>query len=106
MEGLIHGGKFACQNRLGQPYSWKEILHLRAISKPPGGSIFGGAIWQRCFCVTRLGGLYLEWLYMVGLIFGILRYVLYCGLHFAVRTHKFRCQQNLTQLRPAVAHSE
>ena len=43
---------------------------------------------------------------MEGLIFGILRYVLYCGLHFAVRTDKFRCQQNLTQLRPAVAHSE
>ena len=43
---------------------------------------------------------------MEGLIFGILRYVLYCGLNFSVRTHKFRGQQNLTQLRPAVAHLE
>ena len=25
LEGLIYGGKFAFQNRLGQPYSWKEI---------------------------------------------------------------------------------
>ena len=33
------------------------------------GLIFGGAIQQRVFCVTNLGGLYLE-----GLIFGILRY--------------------------------
>ena len=44
---LIYGGKFAFQNRLGQPYSWKEIysfcfvllcICLRAISryKPPG----------------------------------------------------------------------
>ena len=24
-EGLIYGGKFAFQNRLGYPYSWKEI---------------------------------------------------------------------------------
>ena len=32
----------------------------------PGGLIFGGAIYRRVFCVTSLGGLYLE-----GLIFGI-----------------------------------
>ena len=25
LEGLIYGGKFAFQNRLGWPYSWKEI---------------------------------------------------------------------------------
>ena len=31
-----------------------------------GGLIFGGAISQRVFCVTILGGLYME-----GLIFGI-----------------------------------
>ena len=36
----------------------------------PGGLIFGGAIQRTVFCVTGLGGLYLE-----GLIFGILRYV-------------------------------
>ena len=33
------------------------------------GLIFGGAIKRRVFCVTNLGGLYLE-----GLIFAILRY--------------------------------
>ena len=33
-----------------------------------GGLIFGGAISRKVFCVTSLGGLYLE-----GLIFGILR---------------------------------
>ena len=32
------------------------------------GLVFGGAISRRVFCVTSLGGLYLE-----GLIFGILR---------------------------------
>ena len=36
----------------------------------PGGLIFRGAIQQRVFCITGLGGLYLE-----GLIFGILRYI-------------------------------
>ena len=38
-------------------------------STSPQGHILGGAIYQRVFCVTSLGGLYLE-----GLIFGILRY--------------------------------
>ena len=76
----MYGGKFVFQNRLGQPYSWKEItvfalfyfVNLRAVSKfkPLGGLIFwgGGAIKWRVFCVMSLGGLYLE-----GLIFGILR---------------------------------
>ena len=27
-EGLIYGGKFAFQNRLGEPYSWKEIYRF------------------------------------------------------------------------------
>ena len=46
-------------------------LYLRAISKykPPVGLMFGGAIQRRVYCVSGLGGLYLE-----GLIFGILRY--------------------------------
>ena len=34
----------------------------------PGGPTCGGTIYQKVFCVTSLGGLYLE-----GLIFGILR---------------------------------
>ena len=42
-------------------------LYLTDISKnkPPAGLIFGGAIERRVFCVTSLGGLYLE-----GLIHG------------------------------------
>ena len=29
LEGLVYGaGKFAFQNRLGEPYSWKEIYHF------------------------------------------------------------------------------
>ena len=38
-------------------------------STSPRGLIFGGAIKRRVFCVTGLGGLYLE-----GLSFGVLRY--------------------------------
>ena len=47
-------------------------LYLRAIFQvqAPRGLIFGGAISRRIFCVTALGGLYLE-----ELIFGILRYM-------------------------------
>ena len=37
-------------------------------TSPRGLILFGGATSQRVFCVTDLGGLYLE-----GLIFGILR---------------------------------
>ena len=49
-------------------------LHLRQFSKykplGEGGLIFGGAMSRRVFCVTGLGGLYLE-----GRIFGILQYM-------------------------------
>ena len=71
----MYGGKFVFQNRLGRPYSWKEIyrfcfvllykiegnFHVQA----PGGLVFGGAISRRASCVMSLGGLYLE-----GLIHG------------------------------------
>ena len=43
-------------------------------STSPRGLIFGGATSQRVFCVTDLGGLYLE-----ELIFGILRYIIVLG---------------------------
>ena len=53
-EGLIYGGKFAFQNRLGYPYSWKEIYCFCFVLlfvfegnfqvKAPGGLIFGGAV--------------------------------------------------------------
>ena len=84
-EGLMYGGKFACQNRLGWPYSWKEIYRFSLFYLVfegnfqvqvlggwggGGGLIFGGAFQRRVFCVTVLSGLCLE-----GLIFGILRYL-------------------------------
>ena len=40
----------------------------------PSTSPRGGLYLEGRFCVTGLGGLYLEGLYMEGLIFGILRY--------------------------------
>ena len=52
-EGLMYGGKFAFQNRLGWPYSWKEIYRFSLFYlvfegnfqvQAPGGLIFGGAI--------------------------------------------------------------
>ena len=74
------GGKFACQNRLGWPYSWKEIycfslfypvfegnfqVQVLGGQEGGGGLIFGGAFQRRVFCVTILSGFYLE-----GLIHG------------------------------------
>ena len=72
----MYGGKFAFQNRLGKPFSWKEIyrfslfytvLILRAISKykPPKGAYIWRGDLRGVFWVTSLGGLYLE-----GLIHG------------------------------------
>ena len=83
LEGLIYGGKFAFQNRLGKPYSWKDIYRFCFVllciwrqfpstSPPPprrGGLYLEGQFNGGFFCVTSLGGVYLE-----GLIFGILRY--------------------------------
>ena len=80
-EGLIFGGKFVFQNRLGWPYSWKEIyrfclaLHCNfpSTSSRSGGG--GGAyIWRGHLMEGFLR--YRIWrdLYMEGLIFGILRY--------------------------------
>ena len=42
----------------------------------PSTSPQGAYIWTWVFCVTGLGGSYLEGLYMEGLFFGILRYVM------------------------------
>ena len=72
----MYGGKFACQNRLGWPYSWQEIYrfslfylvfegNFQVQVLGGGGLIFGGAFQRRVFCVTILSGLYLE-----GLIHG------------------------------------
>ena len=51
------------------------------VRAPPGRLIFGGTISWRVFCVTSLGGLYLE-----GLIFGILRYTLRHGKSLNLRS--------------------
>ena len=79
LRGLIFGGAYVrreiwVSKVIGQAYSRKEILpflfcfvlYLGAISKcKPPAVIFGGAIKRRVFCVTSLGGLYLD-----GLIHG------------------------------------
>ena len=68
-EGLIYGGKFAFQNRLGQPYSWKEIYSfcfvLPCISSESNfllvqalrELIFGGAILTDGFLRYEFWGL-------------------------------------------------
>ena len=42
-EGLIYGGKFAFQNRLGWP-CFSLFLRAFVSTGSPGGLIFGGAI--------------------------------------------------------------
>ena len=80
LEGLIYGGKFAFQNRLGQPYSWEEIYSfcfvLPCISSesnflvqaPRGAYIWRGNLTDG-FLRYEFWGLYME-----GLIFRILQY--------------------------------
>ena len=70
----MYGGKFAFQNRLGWPYS---SLYLRAISKykPPGGLYFEGRFNGGFFALRAWGAYIWGGLYMEGLIFGILRYI-------------------------------
>ena len=56
------------------PFLLCFILYLRAISKhkPPGAYNYSEGRFNRGFLVLRLGGLHLE-----GLIFGVLRYVVF-----------------------------
>ena len=51
LEGLIHGGKFASQNRLGYPYSWKKIYSFWFVLL---------CIWGQFLSASPPGGLYLE----------------------------------------------
>ena len=74
-EGLIYGGKFPFQNRLGQPYSWKQTYHFFFVLlciggkfskyKPRGGG--GAYIWRgnltEGFLRYRFGGLIFEGAY-------------------------------------------
>ena len=83
-EGLIiiYGGKFAFQNLLGEPYSWKEIylfllcftLYLRATAKynprGGGGGLYLEARFNGGFFTLQVWGAYI-WrrLHTKGLIF-------------------------------------
>ena len=59
----MYGGKFAFQNRLGWPYSWKEIYRLSLFYLVFEGNFqvqarLNGAFYRRAFCITSLGGLF------------------------------------------------
>ena len=82
MEGLIFGGAYVrraiCVSKsIGLAYSRKEICRFCFVSGnfqvqalPPGGAYIWRGDLTEGFCVSGLGGLYLE-----GFIFAILRYV-------------------------------
>ena len=55
------------------PFLLCFTLYLRAIIQvqAPGGLIFGAAIKRRVFCVTGLGGLYLEGLLILSEFYSI-----------------------------------
>ena len=85
LEGLIYGGKFASQNRLGYPYSWKKIYSFWFVllciwgqfpsTNPPGGLYLEGR-FNGGFFALRVWGAYIwRGLYMEGFIFGSLRYL-------------------------------
>ena len=85
LEGLMYGEKFAFQNRLGWPYSWKEIYRFSVLpciwgqfaSTNPWGDLYLEGSFNGGFLQYEFGGLIIIWrdLYMEGLIFGILRYI-------------------------------
>ena len=64
-EGLIYGGKFAFQNRLGKPYSWKWIYRFCFVLlsiwvqfskyKPPGAYIWRGYLTEGLFALPVWG---------------------------------------------------
>ena len=64
-------------------------------SRSPRGLVFGGAIYRRVFCVTSLGGLYLE-----GLIFVILRHI---ARETSEMFRHFEVTTETTQPRPQVS---
>ena len=94
LEGLIYGGKFAFQNRLGWPYSWREIYHFcfvliciwgHFLSTSPweGPYIWRGDLKEGFFALQVWGTYNIIWsgLYVEGLIYGILRYISYFIKH-------------------------
>ena len=67
LEGLIYGGKFAFQNWLGWPYSWKEINHFCFVllciwgqflsTSPREGPYIGRGDLKEGFLRYKFGGL-------------------------------------------------
>ena len=102
-EGLIYEGKFAFRNRLGQPYSWKEIYRLCFVLlciwgqfstyKPPRGLYLEGRFNGGIFALQVWGAYIWRGLYIKGLIFGILRYVL---SHSSVDFGRSNCSSTTT----------
>ena len=85
LEGLMHGGKFAFQNRLGWPYSWKEIYRFSVLP----------CIWGQFASTSPQGDLYLEGSFNGG----FLRYefggLIFGGAYFRNFTVYFFCSAML-----------
>ena len=84
----MYGGKFACQNRLGWPYSWKEIycfslfypvfegnFQVQVLGGAEGAYIWRGVSKEGFFALRFYRAYIWRGLYMEGLIFGSLRYL-------------------------------
>ena len=72
----MYGGKSAFQNRLGWPYSWKEIYRFSLfyqVQVPGGGLYLEGRFNGGVFALRVWGAYIWKGLYMEGLMFGILR---------------------------------
>ena len=78
----MYGGKFPFQNRLGWPYSWKEIFRFSLFYlvfegnfqvQTPGWGLYLEGHFNGGFFALRVWGAYISrGLYVEGLIFGIL----------------------------------
>ena len=106
MEGLIFGGA----------YVWREICVLKSIGlalflernlllfffllctiqnnfqvqAPPGGDLYLEGRFNGRFFALRIRGAYIwRGLYMEGLIFGILRYIIFLSKRKTIKTDKF-----------------
>ena len=82
-KGLVYGGECTFQNRLGKPYSWKEICRFCFVllciwgqfpSTSPRGSLYLEGQFNGAFFALWVWGAYIwRGLYMERLIFGISR---------------------------------
>ena len=114
----MYRGKFRFQNRLGQPYSLREIYSFCFVllcirGQIPSTSTTGGLYSEGRFngriFVLRFWGDYIQrGLYMEGLIFGILRYVFQGlapkqGIIFVLTLH-FWCDPQIGCLKKIQVH--